>query len=230
MTQTTKVFVGMLVIAAVLVIGFFTVGPAGEKVFASPQEAFEASRKASLSGNLANWCQCLTDDSRDYFVAVNAFEIFVQRMRFEKAVEADAKSPFRAVDDAFAKHGLTPQFMARVAKEANILKDPRASTEEKVAFAKAMLDPVRNPNLFIADVFKAMSKFTNSDLPEIVDVWKDTELSDLKVTGNTAVGTLSVGDRPGGPIFFRKQGEGWRIDVKDEEKKGRLPMGHPPMR
>jgi hypothetical protein len=212
-----------------LVVGFFVVGPAGPPVYASPQDVFEASKKASAAGDLEKWCQCLTDESRDTIVAVEVIRILGVRMELAHELGDAAKAMFRPLDQAFDNHGLTPQFLARVAAESGVLQDPRAPPQEKTAFLQAIVSPARNPSRLLADVYKALAKIRNTQMPDIVEVWQDATISDLKVTGNSATATLSAGMGKTGPIHFRNQGEGWRIELKGDESRPRLPPGHPPM-
>lgn len=225
MTQTTKVFVGMLVIAAVLVIGFFTLGPPPEPVYATPEDVFKAAVRASEKDDVKTWCQCLTDESRDMF----AVRTMVQIPIF--GAGDDPKSPMREFETLFARHGFKPAFLAKVREQAAaVFRNPETSVDDQLAFVNAALGPVSNRQAFCVDLLKAMMSsgfFKTSPL----DNWREASLKDVRKSGNTATGTLTIGGDRGEPVQFRKQGEGWRIDLLAEAgRPPRLPMGHPPMR
>ena len=224
MNRGTGTFIAMLVCALLAVVVFFLIDLSGDKVFATPQEAFDESCMALKKKDMRGWCQCFTDDSRDFIAANMAVQEFRTKQMFAQVGDDERKAHISAVDQVFAKHGLTHEFLAKLQDDADILHDPQASKK----FAQEVLKPVTDRCAFVADMFEAVLKNSNHENPILAQ--KDDKLSDVKITGKTAVG-LVTSKLGGGPrqLFFRKQGEGWRIDFLAEDKRPMpgLPPGHP---
>jgi hypothetical protein len=228
MNRGTGTFIAMLVCALLAVVVFFLVDLSGDKVFATPQEAFDESCLALKKKDMRGWCQCFSDDSRDFIAANMAVQEFKTKQIFAQAGDNEKNAHIRAVDQVFAKHGLTDEFLAKLQDDADILGDPRARMKQKVLFAQEVIKPVNDRCAFIADMFEAVLKNSNEENPILAQ--KDDKLSDVTITGKTAMGlvTPKLGGRPR-QLFFHKQGEGWRIDFLAEDKRPMpgLPPGHP---
>jgi hypothetical protein len=232
MNRVTSIFIAMLVCAFLAVVGFFLIDLSGEKVFATPQEAFDESCKALKKNDMRGWCQCLTNDSRDFMAANMAVQEFRTKQEFAGAGNDDKKAHVRAVEQVFAKHGLTDEFLAALQPESGVLDSP-ASMKEKLRFAQEVLKPVSDRCSFVADMFEAVLKESGADNPFLGK--KDDKLSDVNINGKIAKGTVTtmqLGRERIGEITFRKQGEGWRIELFAEEtpRMPGLPPGHPPVR
>jgi hypothetical protein len=228
MNRGTGTFVAMLVCALLAVVVFFLVDLSGDKVFATPQEAFDESCLALKKKDMRGWCQCFTDDSRDFIAANMAVQEFKTKQIFAQAGDGEKKAHIRAVEQVFAKHGLTDEFLAKLQGDADILGDSRARMKQKVLFAKEVIKPVNDRCAFIADMFEAVLKNSNEENPILAQ--KDDKLGDVTITGEIAMGLVTP--KLGGPprqLFFHKQGEGWRIDFLAEDKRPMpgLPPGHP---
>jgi hypothetical protein len=228
MNRGTGTFIAILFCALLAVVVFFLVDLSGDKVFATPQEAFDESCLALKKKDMRGWCQCFTDDSRDFIAANMAVQEFKTKQIFAQAGDNEKKAHIRAVDKVFENHGLTDEFLAKLQGDADILGDPRARMKQKVLFAKEVVKPVNDRCAFIADMFEAVLKNSNEENPILAQ--KDDKLSDVTITGKIAMGlvTPKLGGRPR-QLFFHKQGEGWRIDFLAEDKRSMpgLPPGHP---
>jgi len=220
MNQPTKVFVAMLVIAALLVVAFFTIGPAAEIVYLSPQEVVEGAKKASRKGDMRAWCQCLTEGSRDRLAAESVVTMLAIQQAFAKGSKERAAQA-RELQQIAERHGLKEDFLAKMHENARVLVDDQASVEEKLEFSRALLAPVRNRNAFAADMYKEIQKITGKEGP--MDLWKDASLSDVRITGETAKGTMSFDGGGTTTLTFRRQGESWRIDLIAMEKRPPAP-------
>ncbi|MBM3997031.1 MAG: hypothetical protein FJ303_23200 [Planctomycetes bacterium] len=214
---------GAAVFAAVL---FFVIDYGSEKTYATPQDVFEASRMALRRNDLRAFCQCITDDSRDFMAATMAVDKYVNRELMEKAGTEKKKAEVRAVDDIFKKHGLTEAHMAKHQKDMLQLTDQFAPMKQKLAVARELLEPISDRNGFIAEVFEASMKATGIDHPFLDK--KDDKLTNVIVQGKAASGIVETrGGAMDGKdaIEFRKQGEGWRIDLFPERGSGMMPPG-----
>ena len=80
--------------------------------------------------------------------------------------------------------------------------------------ARQLLKPVKDRNGLVAELYEAVLKTNASENP-FRNV-KSDKLTEVKITGAVAVGisTTKVADQDlSREIFFRKQGDGWRIDL-----------------
>src|SRR5216684_5687969 len=165
MNRGTGTFIAMLVCALLAVVVFFLIDLSGDKVFATPQEAFDEARAALEKNDLRGFCQCLTDDSRDIFAATVIVDKFTTKQEIEKTGTEEQKAQIRAADQVFAQHGLTEEFLNKMQREALTISDPRAPPDEKVQSAQALLAPVKDRNGFVADIFKAALKDSKAEKP-----------------------------------------------------------------
>ncbi len=226
MNKPTRIFAAMAVIAALFVVAFFTIGPAGEKIYASPQEVFKAAQKASAKDDMKSWCECVTTGSRDLRAAMGVVMLFDTRQKLAK-LDKEGKTQAQAIDDVFAKHRLTGEFLASMQGKLDILFEEKAGVEVKLEVAGSLLLPVRDRNAFAADLHKTLDKFTKRSPLSVIEVFRDAKLTEVKQDGDTAQGTMTA-DRGGGvPLAFRKQGEGWRIDLIAMEARPQMPPGMP---
>jgi hypothetical protein len=228
MNRMTGTFMAIIACAVLAVVVFFLYDLSSEKTFASPAEVFEASRDALKKNDMRGFCQCLTKESRDLYAAILIIQQFALKQEAEKIGTDEQKALVHAGDQVFAKHGLTEEFLAKKQREALLISDRQAPLEEKREAAQAVLAPVRDLNGFIADMLQTASPGAKAENP--FRVLKDANLSKVKITGTTAVGEISLAgqDHPS-PMDFRKQGEGWRIDLFPEQKqRPMMPPGMPP--
>ncbi|MSQ96225.1 MAG: hypothetical protein EXR98_16960 [Gemmataceae bacterium] len=229
MNKPTRIFVAMAVIAGVFVVAFFTIGPAGEKVYASPTEVFKAAAKASAKDDMKSWCQCVTDGSRDLRAAMGVAMLFDEMQKPAQAKDDDGKVKARAINDLFAKYRMSPEFLVGMQGKIEVLFEEKAPLDVKLEVAGALLLPVRDRNAFAADLHGALLKYARRSPLSVIEGFREAQLSDIKPPeGETAQGTM-VTERgpPGVPIFFRKQGEGWRIDLVTSESRRQAPSGMP---
>lgn len=222
MNRTNGIFIAIVVCAVLAAVVFSLVDLAGDKVYESPDEVFKASCVAMQKKDLRAWCQCLTDDSRDVIVAKDV-EFFVKEV-YEKAKTKEQKAMIRGIADVQTKHGLTEEHLVKLQDETLDLNQRNAPTEARLRFAQKVLAPVSDRCGFFADLWQVLLK--EPDAPNPFVGWADAKLSDLTTSGKTAKGMVTTrqGDQQHTtPMFFRKQGEGWRIDIIAGE-------GRPPSR
>jgi hypothetical protein len=147
------------VAGSLLLLAALGVAVAGERqpVYKTPQEVFEAARKALQREDIKGFCAILTDNSRDtlaggFVLMYGLMKAFSMRESEEKQWEFMAK--FKPLDDVFAKHGL-------MEKAPNKTKNAKPAGDSPEAFAqvlKELVAPVKDRGLFIADVVDCFNK------------------------------------------------------------------------
>jgi hypothetical protein len=212
MSRGTGTFLAMLACGLLAVVVFFLFA-SGEKIYLTPQEAFEASRTALVKNDMRSWCQCLTDEARDLIAAKLAISEYATNQQVEKKGADQEKAKAKAVTSILDNYGLTRKHMEQVFDEGKALMGG-APMKDQVAIAQVVLAPVSDRNGLVADMFQTLMKGQDGENP-MVEELKDAVLTDVKISGKTAEGKISrKGEEGGGsPLLFRKQGEGWRIDL-----------------
>jgi hypothetical protein len=215
-----------LVGAAVLAVVVFYYADIGEKSYATPKEAFEASRAALKKKDMRAWCQCLTEDSRDFIAA----SMVIQEFKTKQMLGDDPgnmAAQIRAVDAVFTEYGLTPEFLASLQDEASIM-DQRspAPMSSKLRFARRVVKPIGDRCAFVSDMFEAVLKGSGGENPFFL--MKDDKLGDVKITDKTASGTVMTAGERIDVVFFRQEVNGWRIDeIKKIESEAPAPRKNP---
>jgi hypothetical protein len=208
MNRTTGTFLAIVVCAVLAAVVFSLTDFLGGKVYASPEEVLAASHAALRKKDLRTWCECLTDESRD-FMAVEPV-IFSFKGTYAAAETNEKKAELAALKEVQDKHGLTEAHLAKLVPEKAALED-RPRGEDLERFAQKVLAPVSDRNAFCAEMYAVVLK--DADPVAAFGPFADGKLSNVKVEGNVAVGAVSMSsDRPPIRIVFRKQGDGWRID------------------
>src|SRR5262249_8454309 len=160
---------------------------AGERppTYRTPQEAFEAAKKAAQKEDWKGVCATLTDDSRDMLAGALVMTPLrfkaVAKLAGPKGKEILAKLKPR--DEVLARHGLSETVL-------NNLLAAQADTDPKDAIklsVKRLLAPIRDRCAFIADMFNALKKVDESKARR-GPINADAELSDVKIKGDTAAG------------------------------------------
>ena len=207
MKSPNGIFLAIIVCAVLAVAVFFLVDLSADKVYASPEEVFNASRIAIQKKDLRAWCRCLTDDSRDI--------IALTRVQF--SFKRDATQEDKAIMEVQAKYGLTEEHLAKLEPEAKAMRRPDVGPEDSLRFAQKVLQPVSDRNGFFADLYGIILSKPGAGNP--FGIFAEGKLNDVKIDGKMAMGIISVGGAEGAiPMMFRKQDQGWRIDIIETEK------------
>lgn len=220
MDRPTRVFVAMLVIAGLAVLAFFAFGPPAERTFASPQECFEAARKAARKDDARSFCQTLTEGGQDLFVAKLILFIYATQEEFEQGGNEDKKAVARTLEKIAAKHGLTSEFLKSMHADARILIQGKPA--EKGVIARALTERIGNKAAFAGEIYPLIVKVAPPFFQPLEE-WKDSELARVNITGDVVQAMRTTGAGRPAPIVFRKHGDGWRIDTVEAEG----PMMHP---
>ena len=213
MKSANGIFLAIVICAVLAVAVFFLVDLSADKVYASPEEAFQAARVALQKNDMRTWCRCLTDDSRDMLL-LESIEL-TPKETLEIAPN-EKKAIIRAKVDAQAKHGLTEEYLFKMQDEFLDLQKRKVPLEGQLRFARKLLAPVSDPNALFADLINVTVKESGGRNP--FSSLADAKLNEVKVSGKTAEGTISGGRGPS-PFYFRKQGDGWRIDLIGPEQR-----------
>ncbi len=198
--------------------------------YRTPQEVFEAARKAAQTENWKGVCATLTDETRDALAA--ALALTPQRLRAAAKLrgvkEQDFVPKLKPLEDAMARHGLTQERLNNLLAE-NSLLDPKDTIKLSV---NQLLAPIVDRCAFIADMFKAL-KNVNENKAQQGPIAANAELKDVKIADDKAQGVIVTrmkGKETRAPIEFRKVGDSWKIELplgagKQPAKGKRAPAG-----
>jgi hypothetical protein len=214
---------GLLLLAAV------AVAAAGDRqpVYRTPQEVFDAAKKALQKEDWKTFCGTLTNDSRDMF-AFPMVMLPVMMKGFAKFFPEEKRKEFLAklkpLEEVLAKHGLTEEALNKMelAKPAG-----KGLDAMKEALGK-LLAPVKDRCAFFADMMKAFQKMDDKKGKGGV-ILRDGELKDVKIEGDKAKGVFvrqEGGKEQRDPIQFARVDGSWRIDLPPDFGKG--PKKGPP--
>jgi hypothetical protein len=204
---------------SLLLLVAVSLGIAGDRqpVYRTPQEVFEAARKALQREDIKGLCATLTDDWRDtlagrFVLMYGLMKAFSMRESEEKQWEFMAK--FKPLDDVLAKHGL-------MEKAPNKTKEAKPAGNSPEAFAqvlKELVAPVKDRSAFMVDVVAFFNKLDEKKSEIKVSDWffdLRGELKELKVVGDMARGVVvrkKGGQENREAIWFSKVGRGWKIE------------------
>jgi len=216
-----------IVLGAFLIIGLGGAPPAAGQggkeqatLYATPQAAFDAFLAASKKEDMKALCHTLTDETVSQMTGALVFMgLFMKGFMELGAKEdksGDTTKAIKALDDVFARHGLTKEKMDKVAPKQ---KDPTEKLDQKAleAAMQKLASLVKDRCAFLDDFVKTMKKLPGKQGEGFSMVPEGTvKLTDLKVQGDKASGTIATskdGKDMRDPISFKKVGGGWKIDM-----------------
>jgi ribosomal protein S20 len=203
--------------------------PKGHK---TPQAAFDALVRANRAGKWKEFCNCLTPDSRDVLAGVlvlaggdikSSLDAVMNKEKDEEKkalLKTIMKTVMKPVMDAYEKHGITEKHLEKSGGMMSLLFTGGDAEKVKKALTDAA-KPVKRRTAFIDDLLTAIKKlektFGKGGKESALEFFPaDAKLEGLKVTGDTAKGTL-VGTKKGvekrDPIHFKKLQDGWRVEL-----------------
>ena len=170
--------------------------------YSSPQSVFDAAKTSVDNNDWLAFCLCLDPDSRDKFTAS-----FAMRAVFNaEFADGDAgKKQSADIKAVFAKHGITEEMLGEDS-------DPARSMEEAMM---EFIKPIKDRMAFVKD----MGEVNGEELKKSWPIKGDTKLSDVKIDGETAKGTMSfkMGDRERTDTLDFKMADGnWTIVMMDK--------------
>jgi hypothetical protein len=219
------------VAGGLLLLAGLTVAVAGDRqpVYRTPQEVFEAAKKALQKEDMKGFCATLTDDSRDAFAGVMVLMPMMVKGFAKFAPEDKQKellAKLKPLEDVMTKHGLTEEALNKMKGEKPAGKGPEAMKQA----LKQLVAPVKDRCAFIAEMVAAFKKVDGKAKEGPIDI--KGELKDVMIDGDKAKGVI-VGTKDGkekrDPIEFRKIAGSWKIDLPMDMGKG-MKLGAPPGR
>jgi len=176
----------------------------------SPDAVFNAATDFAKKENWQGFADTLTTESQEAMAGglamaglfMKAFAGFGGASKDEKT-----KSAFEDMDKVLSKHGLSEEAMKKMGGE----KKKDMSPQEAMA---KIAEPIKDKPQFIADMMGVLTKIDPEK--QKVPLNEDAKLTDLKVDGDTAKGTVVTkkdGKEQKQPIAFKKTSSGWKIDI-----------------
>jgi hypothetical protein len=214
MNRLTTVCVAVLAGILILIVALFVFDIGGSKIFASPEDVFDASKAALKQNDLRTWCDCLTEESRDLLAASEIIYVMTLKTAPPQFTKEEHKAQIKAAEPVLKSHGLTDAFLTERQGALEVFRDERASPDDRLQVAQALLKPVNDRNAFFEQLQKALSSGSKSQNP--FEQWKDAKLTNVKIRGNEALGTVvfkESGQAREQPLHFKKVRESWKIDM-----------------
>lgn len=184
--------------AAVAMVACGLVAGCSDTRFETPDATFQTAKVAFADNDYSEFCDCLSEDSRDEMAASMVF--------MGGFMQIDTKSE-EATDVAavFKKHGLDKESNPKVTINVTAGKK-----DQKDQFKK-LVEPIKDRNAFIVDMIAVFRKHK----PDAKPFESDAKLTDLKIDGQVATATVEQtrdGKKHTTPIKFAKNGNHWKID------------------
>jgi hypothetical protein len=202
---TYKRIVGVVAVAALLLVA----QGCGRKKHGSPQEAFDAAKNAAAKEDYRTFTDCLTPDSQKVMSGVLVLTISMGQ-GFAALGGEELKAKLKPLDDVLKKHGVKQEEVGKILKDAK--KDGPGVRGAMLKIA----EPIKDHAAFLEDLAAAGKKAGGDDKNQATAPFKNAELKDLTVSGDTAKGAMvtSVGGKEKRqPMYFRQVDGGWKIDL-----------------
>jgi hypothetical protein len=201
---------------------------AGRAKYATPQEAFDAAKKAGEKSDWKGFCGTLTEGARDSLSAYLLELAFVIQALSGEAKQA--KDEIKPVTDVLVKYRLTPDSEAMKKALAKFGDKEKADPQGlRKVLTKLLQEQVKDRCAFVADSLaglRALEKLeakggkASKGFPFLGEI----RLEDVKVKGDQARGTL-VSKQSGMerrlPLAFRRVEGSWRIELPFLTEMGR---------
>jgi hypothetical protein len=201
-------------------------GGGAKKVYKTPQEAFEAAKKAAQQNDIKGIADTFTVEGRDQMAGGILFFSLMMREFGGKFGKDEDKDALKKLDEVLARHGITKEFIESLPKpELTTGKKPDAEANKKALLK--LISPVKDKSALIADLAAVLPK--KGDKGDGIESLKTATLKDVTITGDTAKGTLvkmKDGAEETEPLEFKREDGSWRI-VPPAPKKGAFGKGPP---
>jgi hypothetical protein len=204
-----------LLVGSLMFLAALGAALAGERptIYRTPQEVFEAAKKAAQKEDWKGVCATLTDDSRDLLAGALVMTPlrFKARAKLAGPKGKEILAKLKPLEGVLARHGLSETVLNNIlAAQADT--DPKDAIKLSV---KKLLAPIRDRCAFIADMFNALKKVDESKARR-GPINADAELHDVKIKADKAAGVIVT--KMGGKaqrelIEFRKVAGSWKIEL-----------------
>lgn len=194
------------------------------KTYDSPKAAFDAAVAASKKQDWKTFVGCMDSQSIDVLVVDASMQMIrIKNPNNKQKDKENVKAAIKAIDDMLLRHNLKNDYLTNLEKvlKEKPPKDMKDRLKKMVEWAK----PVKDKVGFVVDAILAFDKAEKMKEGPLTT----TKLSNVKITGNTAKGTLT---RKFGEEFytqeviFTREGGSWKMGLpsgqaqKIEAKKG----------
>ena len=185
----------------------------------SPQAVFDAAKEAMNAKQFDQFVGCLTPESQDVMIfglamgaqMAKAFSQMGGALGQELG-GADAKAEidkkFAPLDQVLEKYELNENMMSELGGDEPM--DPMAAV-------KKVSDKIGDKPAFIQELMAALESI-GDEASQGPQAMFQTELSDIKIEGDTASATATNPQNPeeSGPVHFRQVDGGWLLDLSKE--------------
>ena len=167
--------------------------------YTSPEAVFTACNDAAKNKDWGTFFNCLSEESQvkmtGDFVMAGAMTTGVKDLPKLGNSDSDPAELVKKIQSIMKKHGLT---------EEKIESLKKGGPSKLAEIAKS----VSNKKGFVTSMMAVMNKFGNNQ----EQLNKDQKLSNVKIEGDKAVGTVTVDGREN-PAHFIKENGSWKIDM-----------------
>jgi hypothetical protein len=166
----------------------------------TPEAAFQNMKKAAQDKNWRAYCNCLTEESQDTMAGMMVLS--GSMMQALGGLAGNQNQVGEKIKGVFEKHGLSADAVEKLKNEG-----PPMSMDKGLS---SLSSAIKDRAGFLADMMEVMSEF--GDAKKVTPVMDDATLTDVKIEGDTATGTVTAGGRSG-PMHFKRVGSQWKIDL-----------------
>lgn len=211
--MTCSVRVRLLIVSVAGLVGTASVAGCGGN-YSSPQATFETAKTAATSENWKAFFDCATPNSLDQIAGSMVFSASMMKGLGglsglgdpDKANKINAA--MEKMDAVLEKHGVTEDAMKQAVDSAK----PKPGQFSMPDFG-SLSSMVTNKSQFIADMIVAMRSI--EDLPDddpFSGKFEDAVLTNVKIDGESATGTIESGGKEN-PVTFKNISGEWKIDL-----------------
>lgn len=201
----------------------------GGPAYDSPEACFNGIKAAISGGDFKTALNGVTDESQS-----NLSGLLVMAGAGMKAAaamagmmgSADNPEAKKLLDAAGAanqvmeKHGVTDEQLKGAMGEGGVMGMMMSGgpSEDAISQLAGVVDDKAQFILDMVEAFMQLSGGEGPDPQEIIDAIAAAKLSDVKIDGDSATGTVTVQPPDGAPeeteeVTFRKTGEGWKLHL-----------------
>lgn len=221
-----RLLAGAVLLGALAALPAAEAGERGGKVYKTPQEAFAALRAAAKKEDVRGMTQTLTRDTVDKMTGGLVFAALFIKGLTEAFGKDDktgkSKEVVESIDKLLAKHGLTKEKVDALEKQKD-QSGKKGDPKEMEAAMLKLAGLIKDRPGFLEDFMKVVKKMPGKQEGSPFSELAGAELKDLKVEGNTATGTvvsMKGGKEKRDPVRFKKEGDGWKIELDLQPKGG----------
>jgi hypothetical protein len=201
--NTSRVVPAGLALAMLALTAAAQKDDAEAQVHKTPKAVFEAAEAARKKGDFKGFLDCFTPASHKRMAGDLAYKGLAMKADADQGrAPARFKEKLKPIIKVLQKHGLTEKATKKIMRES-------FSTDRDKAM-RALAGLIKDPAAFAAEFMPAMEKFAG---PPPSKEKPTARLTDIKIDGDRAKGTLVVSDgfSRKQPIQFARVSGGWRI-------------------